>query len=263
MKNRGQFFTSIAVTFGLLGGVVAVGGQTMQRQRQISTQDGVVTTTQDPQGPPPPPPPQQVVVGGAGIGYRVLSSEISFDIKVVKGAPFSATAVSESVQTLADGNRIVHKSSTNVYRDSEGRTRRESLSGTGTGAESVEMIIINDPIAGFSYGLNPGLHTAQKHQTLKFSFMVPSMGDKVQVIPSQTTGGVAAAGPRKVSPPENTATITTDSPSVTMVLKDGVEQGVQDKVATTVGGQVFKTMINPPVKTSLGTQTIEGVQADG
>jgi len=51
--------------------------------------------------------------------------------KVVKGQPFSAEAVSESVQTLSDGNRIVHNSTTKLYRNSEGRFRREITGGSG------------------------------------------------------------------------------------------------------------------------------------
>src|SRR6266851_9289774 len=43
----------------------------------------------------------------------------------VKNAPYSAEAVTESTQALADGNRIVSRSSATVYRDGEGRERRE------------------------------------------------------------------------------------------------------------------------------------------
>ena len=45
--------------------------------------------------------------------------------KVIKGAPFSADIVTESIQTLSDGNRIVQRSTTRFYRDSAGRVRRE------------------------------------------------------------------------------------------------------------------------------------------
>src|SRR5436190_14619322 len=38
--------------------------------------------------------------------------------KVVKGAPFSAVATSETTQTLSDGNHITRKTQTNLYRDS-------------------------------------------------------------------------------------------------------------------------------------------------
>ncbi len=63
--------------------------------------------------------------GGGGGDYVFLATEMSFGGKLVKGAPYSAQAVTESVQTLTDGNRIVNKSAAAVYRDSEGRTRRE------------------------------------------------------------------------------------------------------------------------------------------
>src|SRR4249919_3388389 len=45
--------------------------------------------------------------------------------KAMKGAPYSAETIVESSQTLADGNRISRKTTGQVYRDSEGRTRRE------------------------------------------------------------------------------------------------------------------------------------------
>ena len=46
--------------------------------------------------------------------------------KITKGAPYSADTVTESVQVLADGNRIVRRTTTRVSRDSEGRTRTEN-----------------------------------------------------------------------------------------------------------------------------------------
>ena len=45
---------------------------------------------------------------------------------VVKGAPYSAEAVSESRQSLADGNVISHENRSRVYRDGEGRTRQDA-----------------------------------------------------------------------------------------------------------------------------------------
>ena len=71
---------------------------------------------QGPEGAPPPPLPD---------GNFVFLASESFSGKVVKGAPYSAEAVTESIQTLSDGNRIINKFSRSVYRDSEGRTRRE------------------------------------------------------------------------------------------------------------------------------------------
>src|SRR5215203_991484 len=70
---------------------------------------------QGPEGAPPPPPDANFVF---------MASE-SFGGKVVKGAPYSGDAVTETIQTLADGNRIINRITSSVYRDSEGRTRRE------------------------------------------------------------------------------------------------------------------------------------------
>src|SRR5262249_58354759 len=80
-------------------------------------------------------------------------------------APYTATAVTESTQTLADGNRIVHKSSALLARDSQGRTRREqTISQLGAvridGPERT-MVIINDPTAHTEYVLNPSEQTAR------------------------------------------------------------------------------------------------------
>jgi hypothetical protein len=81
--------------------------------------------------------------------------------KSMKGAPYSAESVVESSQTLADGNRISRKTTGAVYRDSEGRTRREEdvtvTTKTPNGPVSAlrKTISIVDPVAGFSYSLDP------------------------------------------------------------------------------------------------------------
>jgi hypothetical protein len=81
--------------------------------------------------------------------------------KVMKGAPYSAETVVESSQTLADGNRITRKTTGAVYRDGEGRTRREedlpitAKSANGPISAVKKTISIVDPVAGFSYSLDP------------------------------------------------------------------------------------------------------------
>ena len=77
-------------------------------------------------------------------------------IKVVTGAPFSARLVTESTQTLADGNRIVRTSAVSVARDSEGRTRREQSPPNGS------VVFITDPIAGENYVLESRSRTARR-----------------------------------------------------------------------------------------------------
>lgn len=73
----------------------------------------------------------------------------------VTKAPYSAEAVTESVQTLYDGNRIVQRSTVKQYRDSEGRERREE-------GNPLNVVFINDPVAKVSYTLHPESKTAEK-----------------------------------------------------------------------------------------------------
>src|SRR5215472_10737917 len=41
----------------------------------------------------------------------------------ITGSPYSGVGTTETVQALADGNRIVHSNTMRYYRDSHGRTR--------------------------------------------------------------------------------------------------------------------------------------------
>src|ERR1700694_854673 len=76
--------------------------------------------------PLPPPPmamPQGLGPEAGMIGERIelLGFEGLHGGKVVAGVPFSAVAVQETNQTLADGNHISRKSQVNLFRDSQGR----------------------------------------------------------------------------------------------------------------------------------------------
>jgi hypothetical protein len=101
--------------------------------------------------------------------------------KIVKGAPFSATANSDSTQTLHDGTTIHRTTSSALYRDGVGRFRREvTLSGFGplqTAGKAHTMITIGDPVADVHYLLDPEQKVAHK--------MTPHKGGK---------GGVSSDG---------------------------------------------------------------------
>ena len=91
---------------------------------------------------------------GGPIGERIemLGFEGMHPGKVVTGAPFSATATSESVQTLADGSYITRKTQTVLFRDGQGRFRKETtVQGFGPLAASGQaktFVIIHDAVAG-------------------------------------------------------------------------------------------------------------------
>ena len=83
----------------------------------------------------------------------------------VKNAPFSADVITESSHTLADGNHIRQTVNAKVYRDSDGRTRREqaiNLNGLAPDGNMQQMVFINDPVAGVAYSLNAHEHTGVK-----------------------------------------------------------------------------------------------------
>ena len=71
---------------------------------------------------------------------------------VVKGAPYSAEEVTDRTQTLADGTHITQNPQiVRLYRDSEGRTRREWFVGSSNPSEGVTIVWIIDPVSGFRY----------------------------------------------------------------------------------------------------------------
>jgi len=157
MKTRRQLLATMS---GLLaagaGGTLPAGAQ----QRRM--------------GPGDPPHREAMIFkravaggpAGEDVTFEFISSEMSFLGNVVKGAPYSAEAITETTQTLADGNRITRKSAAAAYRDSEGRTRREQALGSigpwAAAGEPARMIFINDPVAGVNYILHPHDRSARK-----------------------------------------------------------------------------------------------------
>jgi hypothetical protein len=85
----------------------------------------------------------------------VLSRNAQFGLlgSNVKNAPYAAEAITETHQVLEDGTRIDSHHSYKIYRDSQGRMRRESESGA-------EVWIV-DPVANISYVLDTGKQEAR------------------------------------------------------------------------------------------------------
>ena len=205
---------------------------------------------QGPEGGPPPPPDANVVF---------FATE-SFGGKVVKGAPYSAEAVTETIQTLSDGNRIVNRITSMQYRDSEGRTRREqSLKGLGvfgSGEEPFKTIFINDPVAGVTFALDSRSHTA--HKSVPFTFEFNTKKGEGQQFEFKVAPGAPASGRVIMTAPlgATPGTRATHPPVDQFTLR--TEAGVGSSY-------VFRTTPNSAneVKEQLGKQNIEGVEAEG
>jgi len=133
---------------------------------------------------------------------RFVTSELSLYKDVGKNAPYSAEAVTVTTQTLADGNQIYRELTAVLYRDSEGRTRREqTLAGyipwvSSSPGQAFQVIVINDPVAGVSYTLNPATRTAIAHEMS--NFMSLPMQDVRQGSPGiylfSSTGDMTSSG---------------------------------------------------------------------
>ena len=197
------------------------------------------------------------VAASAQTAPKVIAEISANADRAVKGAPFSAEAVSESVQTLADGNRIVRRWTNKLYRNSEGRFRREgsglpgSVLGAGLAVDSSTVIL--DPVAGSR-------------------FMVDSLSKTVRAI-TLTAPSVKLEGQYKV--------ITPDAVDVEK-LKTEIEaaKAAGARIAATAPIAVLGAMpatavggtVTPDIgmkqrwesrTEQLGTQNFEGVDAEG
>ena len=163
---------------------------------------------------------------GKGFYTFVYSAE-----KVVKDASYSAAATTEIVRVLGDGNKITRSTKTMLYRDGEGRTRRdEILKPNGAFSNgAAETITIFDPIAGYRYYLNPTAKIARR-----------------AAIPSQKTGVALSLPPPNVPPPLSTFNFTASA-------ADGIFTVINP---TNSDGFLTKTE-------DLRPRVIEGVEATG
>lgn len=198
---------------------------------------------------------REVIMQGPQAGdFVFLATEMSFGGLLVKGAPYSAQAITESTQTLTDGNRIVNKSTASVYRDSEGRTRREqTLKAIGpfaNGGQQSQTIFISDPVAGTSYTLDPATQTARKMPPLRFKVSGPKSNDPATTDPKQLRIAIEGTKP---------------GPDGKQYRVFPVTEQVMEKRQMEAGmGMGWLDSKNPAARNeALGKQTIEGVEAEG
>jgi hypothetical protein len=254
MKSR-QLLLIAAGTMGTLAALLAapLAAQGPHAVRVPRTRVGTMGAVAGSPGAP--------VFLGNTQNFEFIAAGPAFGGEVVTDAPYSAEAVTETQQALADGNKISRTNSSRIYRDSQGRTRREqTISALGpwsSAGEPTEMVFINDPVAGVNYVLNTNERTVMKtlvHRT------IPDKIEGAEVEKDVVTWKAAEAG---------------GSQPAQMVfrrehreLKAG-EEGEQHDVTVMhsgVAGFSFSSnaLSDDNVKSeSLGKQMIEGVEADG
>lgn len=176
--------------------------------------------------------PGGVVSSSSGGGWAFAGLGPGTPSSGVVGVPYSAEQVTEHVQTLADGTHIGQPSqTTKFYRDSQGRTRTERSfplppGAVAKGTDAPSFVEITDPVAGVRYTLEPRNRTAHR-------MSMPA----VPPPPPLASGTNASAAsmirllPAQLSPPASAPQDQTPRPQFS--------------------------------RESLGTQTIEGVLAEG
>jgi hypothetical protein len=156
----------------------------------------------------------------------------------VTGAPYSADEIRETSQTLTDGTRLHTQTKETVYRDGEGRIRRESPT----------EIEIWDPLAGANYVLDPKTMTYRK---MMVNTLVRSGNGGTQTW-VQVYGGSGAGSGRGVGGGMSGGAVSVDS----FVVSPDLNRLPMDEALKTIPG-------SPAKKESLGTRTIEGVNCEG
>jgi hypothetical protein len=190
---------------------------------------------------------------------RMMAVQGSVMGRTVKGAPYSAVEISETTQMLADGTRIHNETQTQVYRDSEGRLRRETPT----------EVTIWDPVANASWVLNPKTQTARKLPMGNFVYSTSSRGPGGEV----STFVVRSDSTRSAGPVE--AGVVEAKLAEVRNAETKMKAEIETHVRMTgtpgvmVGGppmEVRRALTSQRMKVnteSLGKRTIEGVSSEG
>lgn len=272
--KKARALRACALAAAVLANGLAVSAQEKDKERKVVrdvvVQEDVVVT--GPQGELPRHPPVGAEGGGyvfstsgGGDDFVFVSAEMSFDGKIVKNAPYSAQAVTETTQTLADGNRIVRRNTANIYRDSEGRTRRDQTVGAfgpfATQGEPPMTLFINDPVAGFNYILDPRSKTARK-------LPAAQMFERGIMPPRDKTASKALAAADEARA-EHNARMGANAQAGADTAPRRRMRGTGFVFSTPAPGipapdvMVYAQDGNEPKVEQLGKQAVEGVEAEG
>jgi len=194
--------------------------------------------------------PPDVIGYTSPVNFEFMSAPIAIDAEPVTGAPYSAQAVTEIVQPLADGNRIVRQNKAQISRDSQGRTRREqgfAMFGplvNGPRGNETRNVQISDPTAGTMVMLDLSSRTAHK-------MSVPRVMLRNKIAGVTGNAGINVSGSAAAVRVEKFEFALPPSPEA----RGGVMFNRVEAMSAMSGEK--------PVVESLGTQFMEGVAVEG
>ncbi len=220
------------------------------------------------------------------IAVQEERAKVGVESRIVRGAPYSAEAVTETVQVLADGNRIVRQSVTRIFRDGEGRTRRETVGNDG----QVSTVVISDPVSESQWMLMPAQRIAHRNGVIiaspggsySFAAVEPSGSGTVRAMRTPDGGvtveakearteeeikrrqavEVAAAAGEGAGSGSGAASVSVGA--VAAGGRGGSSASTVTRVAPVEMGTMMRVPANSTVnKEDLGQQVVEGVMARG
>jgi hypothetical protein len=194
--------------------------------------------------------PADTIAYTSPVNIEFMSGPIAFDAEPVAGAPYSAEAITDVVQTLSDGNRIVRQNKAQISRDGNGRTRREegfAMFGplvNGPRGNELRNVQISDPTTGTMVMLDLQSRTA--HRT-----PAPRLMLRNKIAGVNANGGVNVD---KLNVEKFEMAVPPPPPPP----PPGAMGGVMFHRVEVAGMPADK-----PVVESLGTQFMEGIAVDG
>lgn len=182
---------------------------------------------------------------------QVVSGEARVIGEAVTGKPYCADSITETIQTLADGNRIVSTNTSRICRDSAGRTRQEQtlrrLGSWPAGDEPVTIVTIDDPVEKVSWFLDPRTRTARELRPYRFDVVM----ENTEVSQGSIEGNRVVL--RRLAPAAGTATPAGIQPTAPMIATGSIAQSFEIGLAPSMDARTE----------DLGEQVIQGVRARG
>jgi hypothetical protein len=213
-----------------IGAIVAVAALSMAAQEEgtietrVVRQPGEMMALTQEQGTVESKLVQDLKLRAESMAQLVTVNEGAVMGQPVLGAPYSATEINETTQTLADGTKIHNERETRVYRDGAGRTRREMGN----------TITIMDPVAKMRYTINTERKTAV-------------------AVPMNFIGKTANGGVVTLAAPNFPLSVTTKQGEITTFSSANGESVLR----------VARRQAPRENTEDLGPQTMEGVVAQG
>jgi hypothetical protein len=206
----------------------------------------------------------------ATIGFLAAEGAVGLAGKTIKGAPYSATVEQSFTQTLADGTRIQRKSTSQMARDSEGRTRTENTP-LAAGALPVDFpttVFIFDPVAKQTIVLNEKEKTARvmkmptrdpANAGFAYATADPQLLPGGAVRRRQPAPASAGEAPKEDVLVERRVEVVATGPGAQVVIEDGGPGMPVAGVSTNQHVMVLRGDDSSMKSESLGTQTVSGV----